>query len=708
MFDNEIINLAAKLGLKGNGNAFHCPNHHDNTPSLFINRKDGKILFKCHPCGAGGNLIGLVKFCKRYEKGEAINWLREKTSTMRNYIPVNRKIYFDNAKKELITILPYDKFKYFTQFGITEKVLNANRVFALESFQRGELTLYSKQTNPMFAYQIEDNYYKIYQPLAQNKKYKFSYMGQHTKKTKFGLSNCKKDLNYIIVTGGEKDVLTLQSMGFNAVSFNSESDVNTELCEELVNDYKIVFVLYDNDDTGIKFRNTLCKIKGVYPINEDFEIVPKLFKDVSDYAKEILIDRDSVSELKNSLQSEIDLKIKRYANMQFLTDEVFFSLPQFIQDVLYHFESVRDMELILLSMITVFSSTFHNLKSVYNGKVCFPNLFSFILGSPASGKGKMENAILLIKEYYDKLDANGKGKKSFQVPANSTKTAIIQNLSANNGLGIIFDTEADSLTSANRGEHGDFSDLLRKGFHNEPISISRVDNDKVIKIELPKFAVLLSGTFEQRDKLIQNNENGLLTRFIYFTLPQDNTFDDVFLSKESIDVKLQPQILKFQTFLEEFQKGINLNCKADEEIEQEIVAYFRTKTEQFKNDTDANGVIKRMGLISYKIMMILAASRLIYDSVYPNEIIISREDFNVAIAIAEHCLENSILYQKTFEKHDTSLKLLNMLPDKFTTQDINKCATVLNKDPRTLRNNIKKLISSGKIKNIKHGHYAKK
>ena len=57
----------------------------------------------------------------------------------------------------------------------------------------------------------------------------------------------------VIITGGEKDVLSLAAHGFNAISFNSETaNISEEVMRELAGRFKKILFLYDMDETGKK------------------------------------------------------------------------------------------------------------------------------------------------------------------------------------------------------------------------------------------------------------------------------------------------------------------------------------------------------------------------------------------------------------------------------------------------------------------------
>ena len=80
---------------------------------------------------------------------------------------------------------------------------------------------------------------------------------------------------------------------------------------------------------------------------------------------------------------------------------------------------------------------------------------------------------------------------------------------------LIHESEADTLSKMFSQEWGDFSDVLRKAFHGERLSLSRDSDDEFMEIESPKLSVVLSGTRNQITPLLKSRENGLFSRFIY-------------------------------------------------------------------------------------------------------------------------------------------------------------------------------------------------
>lgn len=83
---------------------------------------------------------------------------------------------------------------------------------------------------------------------------------------------------------------------------------------------------------------------------------------------------------------------------------------------------------------------------------------------------------------------------------------------------IIFDTEAQTLSTANHLDCGNFDDMLRKAFEHENIDSSyKANGISPVYIRHPKLALLLTGTPGQIDSLLSSCGNGLPSRILTYT-----------------------------------------------------------------------------------------------------------------------------------------------------------------------------------------------
>ena len=161
--------------------------------------------------------------------------------------------------------------------------------------------------------------------------------------------------------------------------------------------------------------------------------------------------------------------------------------PAFLQGIIDCGNSPAQRDILLLGAATVLGSTLNKLVSfVYGRKHKYPCLQVFVTAPPASGKGALtwvrrlaepiHNALLdtyreKIKTYRmekTKWDTLGKEKvntpepeqpqlKMLLIAGDNTGTGIQENLMDSGGVGLICETEADTVSTAIGGDHGHWS-----------------------------------------------------------------------------------------------------------------------------------------------------------------------------------------------------------------------------------------------------------
>lgn len=178
--------------------------------------------------------------------------------------------------------------EFWGKYGINQDTLERYGVSSLASFssysRKGNpYQLHYKSTEPMYCYQLGDSV-KIYRPQS---KVRFLNAGVRSRDYLFGYAQLPTKGEYVLLTGGEKDVLSLASHGFSAFCLNSETAyLSQTLLQGLSDRFDAVGVLYDMDETGIRQSQKII---------EDNPDIPNLFrvdlplsgskseKDVSDY-----------------------------------------------------------------------------------------------------------------------------------------------------------------------------------------------------------------------------------------------------------------------------------------------------------------------------------------------------------------------------------------------------------------------------------------
>jgi len=178
--------------------------------------------------------------------------------------------------------------EYWGQYNIDETTLTRNNVISLIRYKYLDIA-----TNQWRVFECNEktyafcgtNYAKIYRP---NSSYRFFWVGNKPIDYVFGWDSLPDWGNgdLVILTGGEKDALTLMSLGYYAISFNSEtSDIPKNLTSNLYEIGLTVAVLYDIDKTGLTRGLELSKQLNCRNIVLSKMLLEKGGKDVSDWIR---------------------------------------------------------------------------------------------------------------------------------------------------------------------------------------------------------------------------------------------------------------------------------------------------------------------------------------------------------------------------------------------------------------------------------------
>jgi hypothetical protein len=121
--------------------------------------------------------------------------------------------------------------------------------------------------------------------------------------------------------------------------------------------------------------------------------------------------------------------------------------------------------------------------------------------------------------------------KLLLLSGNTTSSMLIQQFDDNDGAMalMIFETEIDGLTNmmSNKKFGGDNSTVFRKSYHNEPITQMRKGNLESLSANEPKLSIFITGTPSQLSGLFKSNDDGLFSRFTFFTSYSEDTWTDV-------------------------------------------------------------------------------------------------------------------------------------------------------------------------------------
>ena len=426
-----------------------------------------------------------------------------------------------------------------------------------------------------------------------------------------------------------------------------------------------------------------------------------------------------------------------------IPEYIYEALPKTLRDACNVFNG-RKRDVFLTSALSVISGGLHNVYGLYDKERVFPNLYSFVIAPPASGKGSMKFAKqlgdcfhdLLFSQSKEELKEYKKAKRLFDrklkkaktdeqlealiepekpkssmffIPADTSSAMMIKHLEDNDGMGCICETEADTLTNTLKQDWGSYSDVLRKGFHGESISKSRMTDLEYSEIKEPKFSVAITGTPNQLDALITSIQDGLFSRFIFYSFSAKQKWrstytegitvsnNDIFKGF-SADLCDKFRSNNIQKFVMTRKQGMQLDEVFSEALGHNSILY---------ND-DVSGIIYRLGLMTFKIAMTLAALR----SDDP-EITCSDLEFKTSLDLVEKVyLRHSIDILNKINKdskrlNKTQNELLNWMKSQgeLKRRDVWNKAKTMDIKERTLADILRRFLDLDLIKKVNHGVY---
>lgn len=434
----------------------------------------------------------------------------------------------------------------------------------------------------------------------------------------------------------------------------------------------------------------------------------------------------------------------------YLPDDIFKELPPVIRQLTDSASAKAERDVFLLGSLVCLSAAFPNVYGKYDGRTVYPNLYLFVTSQAGMGKGSLgfcrelvmpihrhlrEIAIQEEKGYRQACKDRKKDEteemlneppmRMFMIPANSSAAAFQKILADNEGVGLLFETEGDTLSQIWEKDYGQYSDMLRKAFHHEMITSSRKTNREYLEIDEPKVSTVLSGTPKQVSRLIPDEEDGLMSRFIYYCIPPSLTTRNVFAVRESgketlfknAGCKLYEQIAGFRKFgnyqfdIRDDDKGIFLAIISEMTNECAEISYTLV------------GTARRMGLIGFRIMMMLSILRELSER-HRDEcsfdgkdfrITCNEYDFIIGVMMMRTLLQHSIHIfgqisslsrnKKTPKNRDL---VYEQLPPSFSKGEYDDIVVRMGLNVRTSEAWIDKFIMEGRLERTAQGAYKKK
>lgn len=403
----------------------------------------------------------------------------------------------------------------------------------------------------------------------------------------------------------------------------------------------------------------------------------------------------------------------------YFPDEMYNDLPDVLKEACSIFTNRRERDLYLISQLTTLSGLFPNVYGIYRNKRVSIILFTFIIAPPASGKGSMIMAKYSVSKidisFFDGRPIDAKFNNSVFISGNTSASAFINKLSFNFGIGILFESEADTVSQNFKTEWGGFEDLLRKAFSGEEFNKSRVGDSKEITIRNPKLAVCLSGTPNQLSKFIPSVEDGLFSRFMYYIFMEETDFEDP-RPRTGIP-NLELFFDKIGDKLHEIFKEIGSDeicVTLQDEAWDALFVYMKEWDTYVKPQRNGfTSVVKRYGLMLYRITALLSLIRMGENKTpIKGNLVCTMKDFYTASHMINILLQHAQVAINTYTKSpeellpEDLLNLHSLLPARvvLTKADIDKCWGY-RFSPRTSYIRINALITNYLLRKVMNNKY---
>ncbi|WP_431137565.1 DUF3987 domain-containing protein [Psychroserpens mesophilus] len=424
---------------------------------------------------------------------------------------------------------------------------------------------------------------------------------------------------------------------------------------------------------------------------------------------------------------------------------VYNNIPTFLQQVVQPSSSNEERDILLLGALTAFSACFPKLFGVYDQRKVFSNLYLFVTAPASAGKGRLNQIKNLVNPVHKQKREQSKTlKQQHQVematynmnkgksetmekpskppermlfiPANNSVTGVYQLISDNEGRGLIFETEGDTLAQAFKSDYGNYSDGFRKAFHHETISYYRRTDREYVDIERPCLSTVLSGTPKQIQALVPSAENGLFSRFMFYYMNIKPTWKNVFQTDTTngLDEYYDQLGKEFFGLYKTLKNNPDIEVRLTTEQQQKFNVFFEKLQTKYLNlqPDDYIATVRRLGLIAFRIIMLFSVFRIMEDGDVNQVRYCEDIDFENTLEMISVLVKHSSkvfndlpIEQKEVKRANRKERFLEALPYQFSRQDYLNIADK-NKIPhKTAEGYITKFVDAGLIHREAHNNY---
>jgi hypothetical protein len=437
-------------------------------------------------------------------------------------------------------------------------------------------------------------------------------------------------------------------------------------------------------------------------------------------------------------------------NSPLIPMDVIDRLPDVIQRIAKMHSVPRERDVFVVGALTILSGCLGDTKGIYDGRFIYPNLYSFIIAPASSGKGVLSTARDLGNDLHQKMsdkseaekkeyllamelykEAKRKGEKDLKKPekppfkmlyaqGNSSSAVLYEQLNDCKGRCIFCETEADTINICMKNDWGNYSDLMRRAYHHEPVGLRRKTDDLIINVECPRLSMGLSGTVSQVQQFIQSVENGLFSRFIFYRFNAARIWRDVSPANGKAQL---PEVVKaaskkvtgMEEFLSLYPSDFDLTVLQWEKLNNRFADMLK-EISCFVTE-DASATVMRLGTVTYRLAMILTAINKFEGKVKDRKLVCSDEHFDMSLSLMDVFLQHALIMYKELPSSDSGTNslagklkrfydLLPLLFDRKTAIEVIEKSS-LNISDNTVDKYLKRLLNYSYLVKTEYNEYRK-
>ena len=178
---------------------------------------------------------------------------------------------------------------------------------------------------------------------------------------------------------------------------------------------------------------------------------------------------------------------------------------------------------------------------------------------------------------------------------------------------------------------------------------------------------------------MKEQSDGLYSRFLFYYSDEFTDFDlDIpNYNEEVIEKRLSEYKTVYRNVYEYFEQH-PLEIRMEPELWKYLITHFKGKQLDLRKNgnTTTEDVVKRAGLICFRITMLLTAIDCYDNNLKEDKVFVKKQHLEASIALIDYLLDHNIkvldlvpLHQKTLSKPFDKYSILEQVNEEFTTAE---------------------------------------